>query len=340
MTRVFICYSRKDTDFADRLTADLKAAGVPTWRDVDDIPGDTAAHTQSWRRAVDAALRECTHMIIIVSPDSMDSIEVEAEWNHFLSLRRPVYPVVYRECDVPYRLHALQLWDVRADYAGVLGRLVGLLPREQPAAQAERVPPEAKITPAPTEVKASASDIQPSHTGKPTWPFVLLTVLGWVVGWAIAAFADPPIGVIIFGAVGGVITGLVLRWAEPAIKWRQIAVMALGWIIGWVSAWVICEAIYELFAWPIGWGIGGAMGGAVTGLILKRAAPAIRRKQVIAVAFGWALGEAIGGTLDVVIGGPFYGPLGLTLGGFIGSSIMYWQLERARRAAETQPRRA
>ena len=36
---VFICYSRNDKTFADRLVADLNAQDVQTWRDVDNIAG-------------------------------------------------------------------------------------------------------------------------------------------------------------------------------------------------------------------------------------------------------------------------------------------------------------
>jgi hypothetical protein len=126
--RVFMCYSREDRDFVDVLADDLRAAGVPIWRDVDDIPVDIAANTVSWRNAVDRALRECTHMIVVLSPDAVASPEVQAEWNYFLGQRRPVYPVIYRDADIPYRLYTLQLWDMRDAYEPVLDHLIGLLP--------------------------------------------------------------------------------------------------------------------------------------------------------------------------------------------------------------------
>lgn len=133
MTRVFICYSRKDIDIADRLTADLNAQGITTWRDVDDIPGHIASNTSGWRRAVDEGLRQCTHMIVVLSPNSVESREVEAEWNYFLSQRRPVYPVLHRECDIPYRLMALQIWDLHTNYKKTVGQLAAALSGEAPA---------------------------------------------------------------------------------------------------------------------------------------------------------------------------------------------------------------
>ena len=128
MDRVFICYSRKDFDFVDRVTADLRAVGVSVWRDIDDIPGHIAANTSSWRDAVDEGLRQCSHMIVFLSPDSVKSKEVKAEWNYFLTQDRPIYPVQMEDCEISYRLLALNVWDFRSNYAQQLGKLIPLLP--------------------------------------------------------------------------------------------------------------------------------------------------------------------------------------------------------------------
>jgi len=133
MARVFIAYSRDDREFVDRLVADLNAAGVPTWRDVDDIPSDVAAYVQGWRESVDRALEECTHMVVVLSPEAVDSAEVSAEWNAFLGDRRPVYPVIHRQTRVPYRLRALQVRDLRRDYDAQLADLIAVLPHTKPA---------------------------------------------------------------------------------------------------------------------------------------------------------------------------------------------------------------
>src|SRR5688572_11604369 len=107
MDRVFICYSRRDSEFVNAFVHDLNMAGVNTWYDVNDISRDTASNSQTWRRSVDRALRECTHMIVVLSPNSVGSEEVEAEWNYFLKQKRPLFPIIYLDCDVPYRLDAL-----------------------------------------------------------------------------------------------------------------------------------------------------------------------------------------------------------------------------------------
>ncbi len=141
--QVFICYSHKDKRFAERLASDLRARGAPVWRDVDDIPKSVAARTTTWRDAVNRALRESTHQIVILSPDAVSSAEVSAEWNYFLSSGKPVLPVVARDCEIPYRLYSLQYYDLREDYDAGFKTLVEALYGEAaspPARPRQRIP--------------------------------------------------------------------------------------------------------------------------------------------------------------------------------------------------------
>ena len=139
MAQVFVCYSRKDRAFVDQLTGDLKAAGIPIWRDLEDIPTDVRSNTSGWRDAVDRGLRESSHMLVVLSPGAVASEEVKAEWNYFLAQRRTVYPVLCAECEIPYRLYALNYYDFRGDYATGLAGLISALPSGESAA-----PPEAR----------------------------------------------------------------------------------------------------------------------------------------------------------------------------------------------------
>lgn len=129
--RVFICYSHKDMEFVNRLDQDLQSS-VRTWRDVNDIPSHIAANTEGWRRVIqNEGLPRSTHMVVVLSPDSVASAEVESEWNWFLRHGRPVYPLVHRDCDISYRLENLQMYDLRTDYAGEVARLVRVLSGEE-----------------------------------------------------------------------------------------------------------------------------------------------------------------------------------------------------------------
>ena len=107
----FISYSREDSEFALRLAEDLKAAGAAVWLDQLDIqPG------QRWARAVQDALNDCPRMLVILSPSSVDSTNVEDEVSFALEEKKTVIPVLYRECKIPFRLRPLQHLDFRTDY--------------------------------------------------------------------------------------------------------------------------------------------------------------------------------------------------------------------------------
>jgi hypothetical protein len=124
---VFICYSREDKPFVDQLVADLQPQGVQTWRDVDDITHTSRSNQLGWRSAIENALDHCAALIIVLSPGAVDSPEVQAEWNHFASYKRPIYPVVARTCKVPFYLKIYQIWDLTAGYEDKLSELAGQL---------------------------------------------------------------------------------------------------------------------------------------------------------------------------------------------------------------------
>jgi hypothetical protein len=62
---IFLSYSRKDADFALRLAADLKNAGVRLW--MDQLDGIRAG--DDWRRTIQSALDGCGAMIAVLTPD-------------------------------------------------------------------------------------------------------------------------------------------------------------------------------------------------------------------------------------------------------------------------------
>ncbi len=99
----FICYSRRDEDFVLHLCNKLKEVGVEIWLDQWDIaPGD------NWNKSIDEALYKCTRMLIILSPEAVDSDEVQSELYTFFKEKKPVFPIVYRDCRIPRRLNVIQ----------------------------------------------------------------------------------------------------------------------------------------------------------------------------------------------------------------------------------------
>jgi hypothetical protein len=135
----FFSYSRADSEFALQLAEDLKAAGANVWMDQLDIePGTT------WDDAVEEALKRSPRMLVILSPVSASSDNVRDEVSFALSRQKRIIPILYRDCDVPFRLARLQHVDFRIDYARGLKALIRTLGMEQ-LAQASTIP-----TPAPS----------------------------------------------------------------------------------------------------------------------------------------------------------------------------------------------
>jgi parvulin-like peptidyl-prolyl isomerase len=133
----FFSYCREDSEFALRLAEDLKAAGASVWIDQVDIELGT-----QWDRAVEDALNSCRRMLVILSPVSVKSSNVRDEVSFALSKQKRVIPVLFRECDVPFRLARLQHIDFRSDYERGLKSLLKALSMDQPARPIAPAPPE------------------------------------------------------------------------------------------------------------------------------------------------------------------------------------------------------
>jgi hypothetical protein len=125
MPRIFISYSRADAPFAHRLTASLREAGGDVWIDVADIrSGD------DWSDAIQQALDDCAVMLLVLSPEAMDSVNVASEWKYYLDEGKTVIPVLLREARINFRLRPLNYIDFfRQDYETALAQLRAELER-------------------------------------------------------------------------------------------------------------------------------------------------------------------------------------------------------------------
>ncbi len=126
MSSVFISYSRKDEAFSRQLAASLSEMGLDVWIDVDDIPVG-----QKWSSAIQQGLDKADLMILVISPDSMASQNVEDEWQYFLDSRKTVVPVLARPAKIHFQLNRVQYIDFHnQDYRQAFEQLVRKL-REQ-----------------------------------------------------------------------------------------------------------------------------------------------------------------------------------------------------------------
>lgn len=109
--KLFIGYSRKDKDFALRLARDLRSNGVDIWMDQLDILTGT-----NWDHSIQSALKNCTGFLIVLSPHAANSRMVMDEMNYALEEDKLVFPVLYKQCEIPFRLRRLQYSDFTGDY--------------------------------------------------------------------------------------------------------------------------------------------------------------------------------------------------------------------------------
>ena len=108
MAKVFISYSRRDLPFVERMVQDLEGAGVSVWYDLSGLEGG-----EKWVDKIQRALRECECVIVVLSPDSIQSEWVEREFLFASNLKKRIVPLLYRECELPFNYLNLNYIDIQ-----------------------------------------------------------------------------------------------------------------------------------------------------------------------------------------------------------------------------------
>lgn len=103
MPRLFISYSRNDEAFARRLATSLSEMGGDIWIDIKDIPVG-----MKWSSAIQQGLDICDAMIVILTPASASSQNVEDEWQYYRDRGKPIVPVLVAPAQLHYQLSRLQ----------------------------------------------------------------------------------------------------------------------------------------------------------------------------------------------------------------------------------------
>lgn len=104
----FISYSRTDSDFVDRLEADLWARGFNTWVDRRKLEG-----TSQWQPQIDHAIAGYPLMIVVLSPDAIASPYVRHEYEYAHQLGKRIVTLLYRPNlpTIPHELSKIQWVD-------------------------------------------------------------------------------------------------------------------------------------------------------------------------------------------------------------------------------------
>jgi hypothetical protein len=112
--KTFISYSRTDSKFANFLESELQRRGYSLWRDQTDIIAG-----QNWEKMINRAIEICSHFIIILSPNSINSQEVKRELSVAINLSRPIIPILIADCEIPSEISRINYinWIELQDYA-------------------------------------------------------------------------------------------------------------------------------------------------------------------------------------------------------------------------------
>lgn len=123
---VFLSYSRRDEAFVDRLSRDLRSAGVRLWRDTENIfPG------QQWQLEIRSALNDAVVLLYVASQHSRDSGYMAQELAAVVRSAKAVIPVILDDTGanvLPESLQQFQWVDFRRPYEMAVSELLAAFP--------------------------------------------------------------------------------------------------------------------------------------------------------------------------------------------------------------------
>ncbi|MCC5603846.1 toll/interleukin-1 receptor domain-containing protein [Nostoc favosum] len=94
---VFLSHSSRDEEFVSKLAEVLCHHGIPVWYSKTNILG-----AQQWHDEIGNALKRCDWFLVVLSPNSVDSMWVKRELIFALQQNRfenKIVPIIYQHCD-------------------------------------------------------------------------------------------------------------------------------------------------------------------------------------------------------------------------------------------------
>ena len=125
MSKVFISYSREDAGLVYPLVARLKRHGVSIWIDEHNIKSG-----MRWDVAIEEALRDASHMLVILSKASVESQYVRAEIDLALDTNTIIVPILISPCTRPFQIRQIQYINFMIDESKGFDKLLKNLPHD------------------------------------------------------------------------------------------------------------------------------------------------------------------------------------------------------------------
>ncbi len=107
---IFVSYSSKDRPFALGLVKELKKLGANVWIDQLGI-----GLGENWDNAIEEALERSETFMLILSPTSVESPNVQDEVSIAINTQKKMVPILIKECKLPMRWQRRQYADLAND---------------------------------------------------------------------------------------------------------------------------------------------------------------------------------------------------------------------------------
>ena len=113
MADIFISYSRKDSQHALSLAERLRSSGVTVWMDTASL-----AASETWSGEIVNAIKDCHTLVVLLSPNSVDSMNVTKELALASEKKKTIVPIQIAACELNSAmeyalagLHQISLFD-------------------------------------------------------------------------------------------------------------------------------------------------------------------------------------------------------------------------------------
>jgi len=117
--KLFVSYSRADTEYVSKLVDSLRKVGFDVWFDANIRTGD------EWDDVIEREIKNSDAMVLILSKSSVNSNNVKDEMSFAMQLNKGINPIKIEECDVPMRLARKQFTDfTKIEYKQGIHKLV------------------------------------------------------------------------------------------------------------------------------------------------------------------------------------------------------------------------
>ena len=116
--KIFISYSRADTEYVSSLVNNLRRQNYDVWFDKEIRSGT------DWDNTIEEEIKNADTMILVLSKTSVASENVKDEMSYAMSLSKGINPIMIEECDVPMRLARKQHIDFTNSFDDGFSRLL------------------------------------------------------------------------------------------------------------------------------------------------------------------------------------------------------------------------